>query len=49
VDPLEWTIIGVAVVGALAAQFAFTKYWQEIFDFLLGRRGADEALRGRAV
>ncbi|MFN0149000.1 MAG: HAD-IC family P-type ATPase [Dehalococcoidia bacterium] len=45
----DWVIVGVAVAAALAGQFAITRYWPQILDFLTARPRKDEALRGRAV
>ena len=45
----DWVIVGVAVAAALAGQFAITRYWPQIIDFLTARPRKDEALRGRAV
>ena len=44
-----WAIVGGAVGAALAAQYAFTRYWQQILDWLSGRPSADEQPRGRSV
>ena len=45
----DWVVVGVAVLAALAGQFAITRYWPQILDFLTARPKKDEALRGRAV
>ncbi len=49
VSPGDWVLVGLAVAAALAGQYAFTRYWQEIINFILGVSRKDDALRGRAV
>lgn len=49
VDPADWTIVLIAVAGALAGQYFISRYWQQILDVLMARPGPDDQLRGRAV
>ncbi len=49
VSPGDWVLVGLAVAAALAGQYAFTRYWQQIINFILGTSKKDDALRGRAV
>lgn len=49
VEPWQWALVIVASAGALAGQFAITRYWQAILDVIIARPGKEDRLRGRAV
>jgi len=49
VTPWGWTIVGVAVAGALAGQYVISHYWQQILDLLTAKPGPKDQLRGREV
>ena len=45
----DWVIILVAVGGALAGQWALSRYWQEFLNLLTAAPRRHDELRGRAV
>ncbi len=45
----DWAIVGVATAATLAAQFAISRYWPQILDFVTAKPPPHEAPRGRAV
>ncbi|MBM3945669.1 MAG: hypothetical protein FJ317_09340, partial [SAR202 cluster bacterium] len=45
----DWFIVGSAVAAALAGQYAFSRYWQQILDAVVAKPGPADQLRGRAV
>jgi hypothetical protein len=49
VQPYDWALVIVAVLGALAGQFLITRYWPLIIDFLIAKPGPSGDLRGRAT
>lgn len=49
VTPDDWVIVAVAVAGALAMQYAISRYWQQILDFLTGARPGDAPIRGKPI
>ncbi len=47
VNALDWTIVVIASVGAIAGQFAITRYWQELLYVLMATPRRDSE-RGRS-
>jgi hypothetical protein len=45
----DWVIVLTAVAGALAGQWALSRYWQQALDALTAAPKKSEELRGRAV
>ncbi|MFQ5381882.1 MAG: hypothetical protein ACE5EF_09705, partial [Dehalococcoidia bacterium] len=48
VNALDWTIVAIASTGAIAGQFAITRYWQEILNVLMAVPRPDSE-RGRTA
>ena len=48
-DVQDWVIVLTAVAGALAGQWALSRYWQQALDALTAAPKKSEELRGRAV
>ena len=49
VQTFDWTVVIVASVGALAGQFAITRYWPAIVRILTATPPPDQKIRGRGV
>lgn len=53
VSGLGWTVVVLAVAGALAGQYIFSRHWQEIVrrivDIATAKPSADEQPRGRSI
>jgi cation-transporting ATPase E len=47
-DPDDWAIVAVAVTGALA-EYALSRYYPQILDFLTGARPGSQAVRGKPI
>lgn len=49
VHPGGWAIVATAVTAALLLQYALSRYWPQILDFLSGARPGNQPVRGKQV
>ncbi len=48
-QPGDWVIVGTAVSGALFLQYALSRYYPEILEFLTGARPGNAPVRGKPI
>jgi cation-transporting ATPase E len=48
-SPGDWVIVTVAVAGALALQYALSRYYPQILEFLSGARRGTAPIRGKPI